>query len=623
MNIYLTRFILLFSIFFLSLAHGKEPLLRMSDITSGPGTGLGDSLGSGAIVTIWGNSLGSTQKNSKVFYKDSTGTEREATYVYYWKNADGKLPGGPSNLFTSHKMQEIAFSIPDAAIGNGEIYLKLDGNKQSNSLPFRVSSIGSIYWVASGGDNTAACSYQAPCEYINANINPSPQGGLADERLRAGDIVYSLGVQEPELCSGGRCSAMFTRGAVGTLSDPISFIAYPGLSSKLISKDVGLQPFASEYINLSKYAIYVGHTDPTLAPNPGNSVTSDAHIYASKGRYVGNYLGQNPGTCITGWAGAISSGGEGGEGVKFFGNEIDNIGCPNTSRFQHTTYMSVRNESSELIEAWDFSFNYLHDNYPMFGIHFYDEQHNGDCGKLNGTLRVTNNVIVNQWGAGINIISVDRSGQTNPCWAANILIENNLLINTGLGDTLEDNVVPTPIAIRIGGHLTPDTVNIFNNTIYHWGDTKTITANGFPAGIEVGFILNPTNPDIKIYNNHIVSNIEKSNQDSFVRLTHPQNNVDGKNNAFYTPDLSTSTAIAPSGWIQNHSLSEPFIYIFSSTNQASHLVNSPLINAGTGSIADISLFQTHDIYGITRTNYDIGAVEYILKPNSPSNLIIK
>lgn len=45
---------------------GVAPILNFSDITSGPDTGLGDGYGSGAIVTIWGNNLGSSQGASTI-----------------------------------------------------------------------------------------------------------------------------------------------------------------------------------------------------------------------------------------------------------------------------------------------------------------------------------------------------------------------------------------------------------------------------------------------------------------------------------------------------------------------------------------------------------------------------
>ena len=127
------------------------PILNFSDLINGPKSGLGDGLGEGAIVTIWGNNLGSSQGTSKVYFKDSNNSIHEAAHVYYWKNADGQLPGGPSDLYTSHKMQEIAFSIPSAvADGAGKIYVEVEG-VNSTELDFYARSDGIIRFVKAGG----------------------------------------------------------------------------------------------------------------------------------------------------------------------------------------------------------------------------------------------------------------------------------------------------------------------------------------------------------------------------------------------------------------------------------------------------------------------------------------
>ena len=108
------------------------PLLYFSDLVNGPKSGLGDGLGDGAIVTAWGVNLGSVQNSSKIYLKDSAGAIIEMAHTYYWKNADGILPGGPADLYTTHKMQEVAFSIPSAAaVGAGKIYVEVGGEKET------------------------------------------------------------------------------------------------------------------------------------------------------------------------------------------------------------------------------------------------------------------------------------------------------------------------------------------------------------------------------------------------------------------------------------------------------------------------------------------------------------
>ena len=77
-----------------SNAQAFNPILNFSDLISGPDTGLGDGLGSGVIVTFWGQNLGSSQSDSSITFTDAGGNTHSPAYVYYWKNADGALPGG-------------------------------------------------------------------------------------------------------------------------------------------------------------------------------------------------------------------------------------------------------------------------------------------------------------------------------------------------------------------------------------------------------------------------------------------------------------------------------------------------------------------------------------------------
>ncbi|VAW87147.1 hypothetical protein MNBD_GAMMA18-296, partial [hydrothermal vent metagenome] len=63
-----TQFLITAILLFMApAAFALVPVLHFSDINSGPKTGLNDGLGSGAIVTIWGNNLGDLQGDSKVY----------------------------------------------------------------------------------------------------------------------------------------------------------------------------------------------------------------------------------------------------------------------------------------------------------------------------------------------------------------------------------------------------------------------------------------------------------------------------------------------------------------------------------------------------------------------------
>jgi len=591
-------------VFFISInAYAEAPVILFTDIISGPDVGIGDSLGSGVIVTVWGQNLGSTQGLSTLTFTDSLNVEREP-YIYYWKNADGELPGGPANLYESHNMQEIAFSIPDSADGVGSIKVTVDG--AVSTLQFTVSNVGSIYWVAPGGNNNNACSYASPCEYINGDIDGGASGGIGNAKLSAGDTVYSKGVAEPVLSGSGRDVGMFVRSTNGTKDNPVSFIAYPGTRPTVIASDQGMVPYLSSYLNLSKFYMEVGHVNPALSPNAGISNLSDYHIKITKGRYIGNYLGQISGTCMTGWSGSITNQDDGGEGARLFGNEIADTGCPNSSRFQHTVYISVRNEQYSLTDGWDFSYNYLHGNYPNYGIHFYDETYNGDCGTIAGEIKVTHNLVTDQWGSGINIQTGDLSGTKNICWGADIILEDNILINVGLGEALESGVVPKPAAIRVKGDIGPSLISIKNNTMYKWGGASAIEHNGKSPCMDISH-HDSVNPVISVQNNICNSD------DDYPYIVTDKTIDNTQNNLFYTLAANPVNDTKPA-WIGNI-VTNPLIDV--TGVKLSITVGSPAIDAAYSNPSN-----THGFYGNPRSDLDIGATEFSIKPNPPTGLIV-
>ena len=575
------------------VSHSLEPRLNFSDLDSGPSSGLDDGLGEGTIVTLWGNNLGSAQGSSQIKLRDVNGTVSDVAYVYYWKNANGELPGGPANLYQSHRMQEIAVSIPNVPNGLAKLYVTVNGVK-SNELNFTVRD-GAIKWVAPSGNNNNSCSFSSPCGWINGDIGGSAtRGGLGNEKLDAGDIVYSRGVQEPDYCSGGKCAGMYLRTVVGTKTRPVSLVAYPGTRPKITSENRGVNPYRSDYINISKYHISVGYKDPATAPDAGNSSESNYHIKASKGRYVGNFLDEKSGTCFNGWSGAFTSGSTSGSGVKIFGNHFFDLGCDNTSRYQHTLYMSVRDESSTNVEAWEIGWNHLQDNKSLYGIHNYDEQYNGDCGNVVGTLSIHDNYIINQKGAGIHVSTRDRSGTRNICWEADIEIYNNVLINNGLGPAAEDNVTYSG-AMRITGDMGSSIVNIYNNTIYGYSDASARLYRD-PYGMEINFGL--VDPEINVWNNLVFADGDYefiNTNESFSTFA---------NNVFYTTASNPTKAVIPSltpSALDDNTLIDPQCSEVSGHLQCAE--NSPLIAQGVSG-------SSFDIFGNVRAvNADIGAYQ--------------
>ena len=569
-----------------------DPFIAFTDVVSGPDTGLGDSLGSGVIVTVWGYGLGPTQDDSTIQFCDSASVCRNAAHVYYWKNADGNLPGGPADLYESHGMQEVAFSIPDSALGAGTIKVNVRG-QESNTLPFTVRA-GNIYWVAQGGNNANTCSYSEPCEFVDAGMSfPGWSNSLGNERMQPGDTVYSRGVTEPGQSGGGRSIGMYLRSLNGTLANQIAVVAYPGTRPFISNPSQGMTPYLTTGIVLSKYWIEVGYADPNAPLDPGSTIYSNRHVYTSEnGRTVGNLLTQIDNKCFTGWAGAISSNGTGGSNHKVFGNHIDSIGCDNTSKFAHTMYMSNRDENSTAI-AWEIGYNYLDNNNAAFGIHNYDQTYSGTCGDVTGTLKIHNNVVFNQRGTGINLSTRDLSAPEEFCWSADIEVYNNTLINVGLGAPQESGTYPNGIVLDGDSNLS--SVIVRNNTLYGYAETRSIE-NSLGHGLIISFDL--ADPTVIVENNIFVQNITYGeNRYNWLLTTET---ITADNNIWWNTVTGDDNG-APT-WNGNI-LQDPEISLVGSNISLSE--TSPAISAGGPPTSD-----PRDIYGNPRpTPSTIGATE--------------
>ena len=469
------------------LSRLPQPVLRFTDVISGPATGLDDGLGSGVIVTVWGQGFG--ESPGQVYFTDSAGIKRPAAHTYYWKRADGLEPGGPAQLWRSHLMYEVAFSIPaGSADGEGQISIERADGQASDSLPFTVRP-GRILWVAPEGDNSNPGTFAQPKAYLNAGTVGSD--GLANNLL-AGDTVYSRGVIEPLIGNRG----LYIRSAPGTLQEQIALIGYPGSFSEVRGTSWGIHPYTSTGIVNSKYKVSIGSAPLPDAELPEN--VWNIHIKASEfGRVVGCYLYDADGFCMNGQSGAISSGRREMSYFTMLGNHIFDVGCDNTSHFQHTTYFSIRSGQAEPVVAPEICFNFLEDCKAKFGIHVYDQPDQfGEQTDLIGLLRINNNVIVNQKGAGVNL---QTSGVA---WTCDAEVCQNVLVNCGLGPVKELVNGTDAKAIRMLGEWEPDNVWLQDNLILGYSDESSREYDQ-PAAIQIG--LRVKDPHITATGNIVLS----------------------------------------------------------------------------------------------------------------------
>jgi hypothetical protein len=555
-----------------------SPTLNFSDLINGPRTGNTDGVGSGAIVTIWGNNLGSTQGSSTITVGDTA-----PSHIYYWKNADGTLPGGPADLYSGHKMQEICFSL-DASTptGNQNIVVTVGGVK-SNPLSFNVTSIGKIFFVKTPGtgNDAAAGTWAAPWLTM--------QKAFYNATLNAGDTVYFVG--------STTSSSQPIRGMDGTANNLINFAAYPNTSVVSTGGHLGGNNFsnAATYIAISKLLV----SDNTLA------ISAMAHS-----RIIGNAATQN--TCANGSAGALYCWQAECEGTKILGNYIHDFGGACTSNQEHATYFTGRG-GQVFASPFEVGWNYLKDNIARMGIHIYDE-HN--CFNVHGgPIEIHDNIVVNQVQDCINVSTTNCDAGTGFDEDVVVNIYNNVCVATGKGGGTSG---PTD-AIWIGGETNWATHNIYNNTIYNYSESGCTDI--MCAAFYVGWYNVEFTGKINWQNNLVVDT-----QGRPYFAVRNGTGTTGITTVGHNLWYSTVGGLSVPTWDTSPITSNPLL-----TNPGvgdySLQFGSPAINAGI-STAPIVMY---DILGTSRTqgsSYDIGAFEYVsatptaTPPAAPSGLMV-
>lgn len=568
--------------------------LAFSDLISGPDVGLGDGLGSGVIVTVWGYGLGSSQGASLIEFCDSASVCR-VPHIYYWKDADGVAPSGPANLFESHGMQEIAFSIPDSASGPGNIRVTVSGN--TDALPFIVRS-GNIYHVMPAGSNSNPGTFAQPWQTA-ARVGHTQSGGTT---APAGSTVYFHGVSSINLSGRG----MYINNSAATAPDAttnFSYISYPGAHS-LTSGIEGFTNYQIQGTAISKFRVLGSNcTEIANGQRTGCVGTATWGIRADKwGRAVGNYLSEPDGRCSSGTHAAIIGNADFEDNVssmKILGNEIEQYGCASSSALHHTTYLSIRSAPEDLlVTPWEFGWNYLHDNHAKSGIHQFDQD--AGCGDLSGPIMIRNNVVINQAGPGIYV-----GGQCG--WTADAYIENNVVINSGLPvnwNGVDQNSgqqeEPGNITIRDSG-TPPDggylgTIHIKNNILWGvgWDSMGSLgqgcialtgTADNVPLVMSHNVCINTRNYPFTGATNTAAAKLD---------------NFTGGHNVWYW--AAGGTPGATPTWDATPIITDPLI---------TRAGNRITVGSGSPVIDQSNTSLLRDIYGTLRSkpNSNIGAVE--------------
>lgn len=580
--------------------YARTGYLAFSDLINGPDTGLGDGIGSGSIVTIWGYQLGATQGTSTIEFCDVTDTCRPMV-VYYWKAADGQTPGGPANLWKSHRIYEVAAAIPDSAPGPGEIKFTVNG--EEDTLPFTVRS-GAIYHVRPGGSNTNPGTYASAFADPDYAINNTPPGSVIyvhDVHIGSNTTQRGVYWNEPT--------------ALSTKDNHMVLAAYPGFQPSIMAKEA-VHPRSADALVTSKFDLMASNYNAVDANDQPTNQIGTGPTWAVRstrfGRTVGTRMSDIPGGCASRYQGAITGDAAGynySEGHMIYGNEIYEYGCAGTDKLHHTVYLSIRSGDRDIpdlqVEPWEYGWNYLHDNHAKNGIHVYDE--GTGCGDLTDTMHIHNNVVVDQGGSGIFI------GTSGCTWFSPFEVYNNVLIRTGgpadwdgVNLATVDGGGGSAFQVRVSGLISE--IKAYNNTIYEWNAADRPVSQqacfyfvGTPSTPAPGLPTTRTHLDLILNDNICYTSLDWNFLAASNTSASVLQYVSGDNNIWHYTGSSPTNAIVPSfdaGGITG----DPLLTITEDT-RISVGVGSPAIDAST---TNLKL----DVYGNTRAaTHNIGAVE--------------
>lgn len=558
-------------------AFAAKPILHFSDLTSGPATGLGDGNGSGAIVTVWGHNLGTSQGDSAIYVGGN-----ESSYVYYWGNSDGASGGGPANLYASHKMQEIVFSVPEMTNGTKKIKVTVDGN-DSNELDFTVNS-GHIYFIDPDspddpGSGTWASPFKSPSSYIT---KISSAGGNED-----GDIAYFMdGNYTGEYITTAWRANFF----LGTTHSGISgaenaFVGYPGQNSVYITYFHSTSTGTNFHLNASAVGVHGAEYITiaklrTVADGPGVIAGSN---YRVVGNSMNNLLEYSPAGAVG--FGFFSTDSWGSENVKVLGNEI--TGGTAGTTVDHAIYPGA------LTANIDVGWNYTHDD------------------KFGGKVSINRD---GAWASGYTMTNI--LVHDNYFDVVNSSVDGRAVIvfETGEGSSIYvyNNIVKGPNSVANTWTMTALSGNVYyyNNTIYKGGPENS--GSTMPVFYAFAQDLHGHNyaPESLTYINNIVE--ANANTKYYIKAIVVDGNgttpsITIQNNLWYGTGAFADNVVCDLGTCTDVDSQDNVDPKFTSSSDYSLQADSPAI--GTGS--NLNAIFTTDFMGELRgTTWDIGAVEY-------------
>ncbi|NOY73965.1 MAG: hypothetical protein GXP14_16615 [Gammaproteobacteria bacterium] len=532
-------------------AHAADPVIFFSDLISAPKTGWNSTEpNQGAIVTIWGRNFGNTRASSYITV-NGINLSTDSDYKDDWAKTNNPVPF----------LQTITFQLNSSmADGNGTISVTVN-EKTSNTIPFRVNTIGSIYFInpsASGGSGTLSDPWSDLSDFIDT--------------MKPGDIGYFREGTYDQIYNGGKSNIWVRKSETwGTAQDPIGFIGYPNEVAMFDSWANGHESNFNKSVIVEAYYMTVAKL-ATRAFSRGIQV-------GRYGRIIGNdAIGVQK---LIGGAGIIHTG---SDGVKILGNSVH--GGRSKNRLDHSIYI----DGCQDLAANEIAYNYSYDNLIDRGPHLVDNHQQNRCPSdvYQKSNHWHNNLISCEAqpsrGIGIYDLSWDK-GEANEPETAHVY--NNILV--GCGDGWHGAIY------HANGHAA-----FYNNILY----------NNKGKGLQL-FDSETVLSSVAI-NNVIVH--ADGITDAYVT---GERHLFDSNSYFNGPGASIPAS-------DTNAVTENPLITVNTAAYNPVIINegSPLLNAGSSAVSTI---VTKDFFGTPQLGiYNIGAVESVITPPMPpTSLTVK
>lgn len=412
-------------------AWAAGPRIFYTDLTSGPKSGGQNN--AGAFVTIYGYNFGTARGNSSV----TVGGGRVAFYPTW---SDGKIT--------------IQLG---AAPATGNIIVTTTGGT-SNGFPFTVRP-GHIYFVATGGSDSAGGSHSAPWRTLMH----------ARDTMRAGDIAYVMNgvAQTGDDGSGWNGSLVVRRG--GTAAAPMAFVVYPNSTATIGSVNGppnGIRA-APQDSNFPNYWIFAGFVLRGQA--------SAIALWGATGwRVIANDLSCPNGNGSTGCMDTVES-----PSMAFYGNDIHDAGAADASALYHGAYFGT--DSNHLDIGW----NTISNVHGCRGIQIHSTPQSGEpeSGQNQYDIRIHDNIIHDTQCDGIIVDTIDPA-------KGPVDVYNNVIYNAGKGPNNPERTgswscINVPGSTEHGS-AGSGWVDIYNNTLYACGTFRNPPYGNANAAIMYG-----------------------------------------------------------------------------------------------------------------------------------------